>query len=185
MKYESLESPFELLEFINKTISYGYMGRNKKIYLTNDDSFYSDWFDNYILENPNEVILNKVGNCYDLVELERDWFTNHNYEIKTFYIMAEVNYANNYPTHTFLVFRENNSWNLFESADYKNRGIIKFDNIDELIDYQINKQKQLIKSIDGNFKSLNKIHVYEYSKLKYGISAKGFIDYCLNSKQVK
>ena len=185
MKYESVNTPSELLEFMNEKISYGYIGKNKKKYLFNDNNFNSDWFDNYILESPREVLSNKVGNCYDQVELERNWFIKHNYEIKTFYIMVEVNYVNNYPTHVFLVFKENNGWNLFESADYINRGIFKFGSINELIDNQFKKQIQLIKSIDSNFNCLDKIHVYEYNKPKYNINAKEFIDYCINAKRVK
>ena len=92
---------------MNKNISYGYLGKNNKIYMPNDPNFDKDWLDNYILETPYDILSTKVGNCWDQVEFERNWFENNNYEYKTIYNQVLLNYDNSYPTHTFLVYKEN------------------------------------------------------------------------------
>ena len=54
--------------------------------------------------------------------------------------MVKLDYNNNYPTHSFLIFKDkDNSWNWFENSDFENRGIHRFNSIDELLKYQYDK----------------------------------------------
>ena len=185
MDYDQIMNPSKLLEYMKKNIMYGYLGNDNKIYYPSDKNFNIKWFNNYILESPEEVINNMIGTCYDQVEFEREWFIKHDFEIKTFFIIAEVDYANDFPTHTYLAYKDNDNWLWFENADYDNRGIHLYNNLDDLIVDQYNKQK--LRYIEKNiwFSDIDNIHVYEYEKPKYNISAKEFIDHCTSSKFVK
>ena len=70
----NIKTPEELLDYMKNNIQYGYLGNNGKIYHYNDFDFDKDWYQEYILENKDDVIKNKVGNCWDQVEFEREWF---------------------------------------------------------------------------------------------------------------
>ena len=50
----------------------------------------------YKLQSPDEVLKNKIGVCWDQVELERYWFKKHGYEIKTIYEMVKLNFKKKY-----------------------------------------------------------------------------------------
>ncbi len=106
--------------------------------------------------------------------LESIWFKNNNYVFKTYFIIFELPYINNYSTHTFLVYEDNGYWYYFENADFKNRGIYKYNNINGIIKYRI---REHIK--DNKLKGLKKekikyLKVYEYKNIPYNLK---FVDY--------
>ena len=124
MEFERIKTPKEFLEYMNNNITYGFIGKNGKKY----QNFSSEeWFEEGIVQNGEEVLKSKIGTCYDQVELERLWFGNHHFEVKTIFIWFEVDYENDYPTHTFLVYKNNHKWYWFEHAFEPYRGIHEFD----------------------------------------------------------
>ena len=70
----SIKTPQELLEYMSNNIKYGYLGKSKRVYHFEDVDFNNDWKEEYILENPDELMINYYGNCWDQVEFEREWF---------------------------------------------------------------------------------------------------------------
>ena len=169
---------------MNKNISYGYLGKNNKVYMPNDPNFDKDWKDNYILENASDILSTKVGNCFDQVEFERNWFENNNYEYKTIYNQVLLNYDNSYPTHTFLVYKENNKWYYFENAWEDMKGIHEFNTLEELLEYEYNKYIEFLKEFNITDEEIEKIKYFEYSKPKEHISAKEYIEYMLKQKEL-
>ena len=111
-------------------IKYGYLGKNGRIYHHDDADFDSKWYEQYILENKSDILKNLYGNCWDQVEFERDWFLNKGYEVKTIYEMVKLDYINKYPTHSFLVYKDNDYWCWFENADFNNSFINIFNYFD-------------------------------------------------------
>ena len=83
LEYEEIKTPEELLGWMSQ-INYGYQGKTKLHYWDEED-FNEVWFDEYILEEPNDLIKTKVGNCWDQTEFEREWFIKNNYKTKTIY----------------------------------------------------------------------------------------------------
>lgn len=81
----NIKTPEELLEFMTNNINYGYLGKNGRIYHFDDIDFNPDWYEQYILEDTNELLINLYGNCWDQVEFEREWFLKHGYEIETIF----------------------------------------------------------------------------------------------------
>ncbi len=172
-KYSKVNTPEELLEFM-ATLDYGYITDKDKVIKYNDKDF-DKHLENYILEDYLDVLKYKVGTCWDQVELERNWFEKHNYEFKTFYIMLNLNYENNYPTHTFLAYKEKNVWKYFENADYNNKGIYTFDSLKDLIKYRVLKQIELYNDMKYSA-DLKDIIIKEYNKPKKHVKSLDFIN---------
>lgn len=84
-------------------IKYGYIDKKH-----NKHTDLSKFFENYILQSPNEMKESKIGICWDQVEYERDYFENKRIDVETYFIV----YYNgrNCPAHTFLLFKDNNKY---------------------------------------------------------------------------
>ena len=81
-------------------------------------------------------------------------------------------------SHTFLVYKDkDNTWNWFENADFQNRGIHKFNNLDNVIDYQLTRYKQYLSVFNIKEEELEKIILKEYDKPKVNLTALEFIEY--------
>ncbi len=179
---EKIKTPEELLDFMSNNIEYGYLGRSGQIYHYDDKDFNKNWYTEYVLESKDELLKNLYGNCFDQVEFERDWFTKNGYEIKTIFEMVNVDYENEYPTHSFLVYNnKENRWCWFENADYANRGIHIFRSFDDLITYQYTKYVNFLKTFNISDTEINRIIMTEFSKPKENISAKEYLNHVINS----
>lgn len=173
MKYDEITTPNELGKFMTQNIHYGYLGKNKKIYTEeNRKEFDENWLKEYKLESPQELLTTHYGTCWDEVELERDWFTKHNYEIKTIFIWFDINETNNLPTHTFLVYKENNKWYWFEKG-----GIGEFSKLEYLLDYVKENHYKHAKNFGATPEIKKQIKFYEYSRPPYNIGVDEYIDF--------
>jgi len=140
------------------------------------DETYSD---NYILQAPNEIIKNKIGVCWDQVELERYYFKGNDWNIKTYFLVYDD--GNKCPTHTFLIFEKNNKYYWFEHSWEKFRGIHEYKTLKELL---FGIRKKFIKYELENVYVLEKILLYEYGKPKFHISVQEFYNHCENGKYI-
>lgn len=105
--------------------------------------------DTYIVKTPKELLKTKSGICYDQVELEREYLTKHNYEFKTFFIYPWKNEKRLIPTHTFLIFKENNKYYWFEYSWESYRGISNpFDSYESACNYVQSQLSKLSKYND-------------------------------------
>ena len=182
---DDIKTPEELLNFMSNNINYGYLGKNGRIYHYDDPDFNSDWYEQYILENKNDILENLYGNCWDQVEFERDWFLKKGYEIKTIYEMVKLDYDNVYPTHSFLVYKDrNDNWCWFENADFNNIGIHRFNSYDELLNYQYKKYVEFLKTFNITDEEINKIIITKFEKPKEHISAEEYLNHVIDSKLI-
>ena len=181
---DDIKNPEELLNFMSNKINYGYLGKSGKIYHYDDDNFNLDWYEQYILENKDDILNNLYGNCWDQVELERDWFLKNGYEIKTIFEMVKLDYDNIYPSHSFLVYKDNNCWFWFENSDFNNRGIHKFNILDELLNYQYKKYVEFLKTFNITNEELEKIIITEFDKPKEHISTDEYLKHVVDSKLI-
>ena len=69
----------------------------------------------YIIKTPNQILLYKKGICYDIVETQRFLFNKYNYETKTFFSYKQLPIEDN-PTHTYIIFKENNKYYWMECS---------------------------------------------------------------------
>jgi len=182
MKYEEVQTPRELLKFMNENIKYGLVTKEGKIY---DDGTKEEWKEACLnfwrLSSPEELIKNGYGHCWDQVELERDWFLKHDYECKTFYIWVELPYNNPYYTHTYLVYKDQDKWCYFEHPDSEQRGIHEFDSLEEAVEYQKNIHISRNRRRGLTDEELQNLKIYEYSVPKFGCNFYEFIDHILDN----
>lgn len=165
---------FEIMDFMNQ-IEYGWIDKNN-IKHTIIDKNYSD---NYILQSPSEITKNKIGVCWDQVELERYYFKSNDWNIKTYFIVYDDN--DKCPTHTFLTFDKNNKFYWFEHSWKRYRGIHEYNSKKELL---IDVREKFIKDeLDNMFIKSNLI-LYEYKKPKYHISVQEFYNHCNHGKYI-
>lgn len=140
MNFNDINTPNELLDYMINNITYGFLGTNGKRYDNPDSEEWNDWYDQSFIQSGEEVLKSKTGICWDQVELERLWFSKHNYEFVTVFIWFSVDYVNSYPTHSFLLYKDNNKWNWFENAFFDCTGI-----------HEYNSKEDAIKSVKDKF----------------------------------
>lgn len=169
MNYNDIDTEEELLNFLN-TFDYG-IKTDKNVYLYDDAN---NHLDEWKIKEVSDLINDKVGICYDLVEIERDWFTKHGYNFKTILLIFILDYENPYPTHTLLAYEKNNKWYHFESADFYNRGIHEYNTFDELIESA--KKRQIVDANLEKSEIKNSLQVFLYNKPSLNESFHEFLD---------
>lgn len=168
---ERIKTPEELLSFMDKNIKYGYVGSDsKKIYTWKDERFNEDFDREYFLQSPEELLISKRGVCWDQVELERYWFNQKKLEAKTYFL----NFAkedSNLPTHTLLVYKNDNKFYWFENSFANNRGIHEYESIDSLLSDAKQKQFEYAKKNNGaSNDDFETIKITRYNTPDYGLS---------------
>lgn len=186
MKFDKIDNPEKLLEFMSENIKYGFVGKNGKVYNNQNSEDLNDWYEQCLVQTGDQVLKTKVGTCWDQVEMERLWFEKRNYEIKTIFIWFEVNYGNDYPTHTFLLYQKNGKWYWFENSFEACRGIHEFNTIEEAIECVKTRQLEYAISI-GVAKQEDKefLKDYEYSKLVSPLNVDEYINHVTTSVDKK
>lgn len=150
-------------------IKYGWVDKDKHKKSAIDASY----SDNYRLQSPTEIIKNKVGVCWDQVELERYYFKSNDLNMETFFL---VHYDNDKcPTHTFLTYEKNNKYYWFEHAWEKYQGIHEYSTKKELLNDVINK---FIKTELNNNYNKNNLILKVYTKPKSNLSVQEFYKHC-------
>ena len=176
---DNIKTPEELLSFMRNNITYGFVGKNGKIYTDIFSEEWNDWYEQCFVQNGSEVLNSKVGTCWDQVELERLWFESHNYKYHTYFMWFEVDRECNLPTHTFLVFENNSKYYWFENAFESQRGIHEFNSLNEAIEDVKSKQIEHTKKNfqEATNEDMKRLTVYEYTKPKDHLGVKDYLDY--------
>lgn len=157
MKYEDIKTPEDLYIFMRNNFRYGYLSnidsdKHIREEMNNDELYEKILFNNFYLQTPKELLKSKCGICYDQVEFERKWFSDHNYSTKTFYTP--------YKNHAFLIYKDDDKYKLFERTVKEFNGIHIGNSVEELLERY--KEKQL-KDVD-----LDDIDFYSYNKATFG-----------------
>ncbi len=159
---------FEIMNLMND-IKYGWVDKDKNKHSEDDDNF----INNYVLQSPKELIESRLGVCWDQVELERYYFKESGYDVKTYFIVYYDD--NKCPTHTFLTFSKNNLYYWFEHSWEKLRGIHEYKTEKELL---LDVKNKFIKyELDNNY-IIDNLELYKYEKPKYHINVEEFYRYC-------
>lgn len=166
----------KLIETMDK-IEYGFLDVNGDKHLGTLEGF----VDLYRLQSPKSVLENKVGVCWDQVELERYLLDEEQIEHWTFFI---VQYTDNIcPTHTFIIYKdkENGKYVWFEHSWESMRGVYTYDSLEEALKDVKSKyiEDQLKDAYDED-----RLVIYEYEKVEPGTSVKGFFEHCEKGKKI-
>lgn len=159
MKYKDIKTPEELLEYMSSNIKYGFMYKNGDACLDIRTVDWDIWHKECLVQTGKELLESNVGTCWDQVELERMWFIEHGYEIKTFFIWFDIDVENDLPSHTFLLYKNGDKWNWFENAFELRRGIREYTSIEDAIEdvkkYQVEFATKVFKVDEKLGKYLN------------------------------
>jgi len=175
-EFEKIKTPEELLSFIKDNITYGFVGRNnKKIYAHDEEAMDADFAEEYYLQSPEELLNSKHGVCWDSAELERHWFSKHNYRHKVFFMMFAKE-ETDLPTHTFLAYEHDHRWYWFEHSFENHRGIHEYASLEDLVDDVKNKHYDYaVKNRKATAEDLKSLWCREYEKPEYGSGAEEFV----------
>jgi len=183
--FKNIKTPSELMDFMNDNITYGFISKTGRVYIDQDEDWNKDWFTQCIVQSGESMLKTKCGTCWDQVELERKWFQEHDYQFMTIFSWFEINKPNNYPTHTFLAYKENNKWYWFEHAFTSYRGIREFNSLVELIsDVKAKQLKSAVESGIANPKDRKLIKSYEYKEPKPNLCVGDYIDHVVKGTLV-
>lgn len=159
---------FEIMDFMNE-IEYGWIDQN-----LNKHSLVNERFsENYRLQTPKEVMKNKIGICWDQVELERYYFKGYDGNIKTYFLVYYDD--KNCPSHTFLTFEKNNKIYWFEHSYKEFRGIHEYDSLKELLNDA--KNKFILDQLPKNYNK-EKLVIHEYQKPLSHLKVIDFYKHC-------
>jgi len=134
--------------------------------------------DKKILNPPKDVIKNKLGVCFEQVELERYYFKG--YDTKTYFIAYKDDAK--FHTHTFLVFKKDNKYYWFEHAYERFKGVSEYISLSELL---IDVKSKFIKDTLNNNYDNDKLLMYEYQKPLFPLTIDEFFDHCFNGKKIE
>ena len=136
--FNSIRTPSELMNYLDNNFEYGVINNNgNKLCDSNSSEFQQVCNYQWKLRPVKKILKDQVGHCYDQVEIEREWFVKNGYEIKTFWISAyQEGIQNSGFSHTFLIYKDNGFWYLFEHADFLNKGIYKFTSVKDAVKKQ-------------------------------------------------
>ena len=154
--------------------------KDKNIYLDTEKNWDNELSKKYLLQSPEDLIVSKCGVCWDQVELERGYLDIDNIDFDSYFI---VNYDGNiYPTHTFIIVRNNGEYIWIENSWKRYRGLHKYNSLeDALLDIK-EKFNNMIKK-DYSIKNNDTI-IYKYNKPKYDINGSDFFNHCENGEKV-
>lgn len=188
MDFNKISNPEQLLEFMGQNIKYGFARKNGELCISQEPEEWNDWYEQCVVQTGEQVLNTKVGTCWDQVELERLWFEKNHLEIRTIFIWFEVDYKNDFPTHTFLLYKKGNKWYWFENAFESYRGIHEFNTVKEAVECVISKQLEYAISIGvAKIEDKKLIKSYEFSKLEIQFSVVEYLNHVtqdINQKQL-
>jgi len=171
---EQVNNVIDVLTKLNN-IEYGWMDIDKNIYKDNDKSFKKK----YILSNPEEVIKNEIGTCYDLVELERYFLKNLSLKFSSYFMVYYE--SKNVFTHTFIVYEENEKFYWLEHAWSKFRGLHEYMSLFDLL---TDVREKFKKNNNLKYMDFDYLCIYKYKKPKSHINLKDFYKHCESGENI-
>ena len=140
------------------------------------------------LQSPVELVQHHVGNCWDQTELQREWFEERGYDVRT-YLLYYYLTDDCCPSHSILVYQDGDAWCWFEpmfcGTKVEYSGVHRYESEEELLQdlkrvFALNGQRtgMLPKKLEDERWAL-----YEYTRPKYGISDEEFYNHCRTGRK--
>lgn len=167
--FKKINTPQQLLEYMKNNVKYGFVDKNNNPYFT-----FEEWNKKCVVQTGENVWKTNIGTCWDQVEMERVWFENHNFNFKTYFFW--FNTEKDLPTHTILVYKENDKYFWFENAFENQRGIHQFNSLTNLL----KNVKQKLCEFSSNVLTkddLKTLTGYEYPKINKKMSVEEYINF--------
>lgn len=170
----------DLMKFFKKHMNYGFVYRNK-IFTQDNPNFQEEMNKFYKLRLKDDFIKSGYGVCWDFCELEREFFLSKNIPHECYFVESFVNRSQGGPTHSFLLFKENNNWFWFEFSWGDQRGIKKYNSKEAALEDVLSKHKKFCEQIGH----VSKVRLYKIDKFDKRLNAFEYVEKCINSKQIQ
>jgi len=174
----------DFYNYVQETIHYGWMDQRGTYHHDTNSA------NGYALQTPDELIRSQIGNCWDLTELYRCWFTNMtNLKIETYYILYDDNAG--CPSHAILAYYDQNQvyWfePLFADQDCDYSGIHSYTTIQELLTDLQNQFLQicLIRNIIPENYNRSNIKIFRYEQPPSHITGAEMRNHIENSQRIQ
>ena len=115
-KLPNFKSPENLLIWLSNNIEYAWMDKDYKKY----DDFGMEWWDNYRLLLPDEIVKYGVGTCFEQALLAKQVFDKDFPDLETKLIFLGTKDRND---HLILIYKRDDMWFWFEHSFEMFRGI--------------------------------------------------------------
>ena len=128
--FTSINSPEELLNFMNNSIEFGWINQDNKMHLGNMKNFRRD----YKTMSTNEVLEKGIGICVEQVALMKRYFDDSLIETKMYCFRKFENKAikkDEINLHMALFYKLKDTWYYIEATGPFNKGITKLKNLNE------------------------------------------------------
>lgn len=174
----TINTPEELNIFMD-SIEYGFITKTGERIDQNHENFDDGnfFYKEYYLQSPGRLLQSKLGVCWDQTELERCWFSHRGINHAVIYI--EIDDVEDIPTHTFLIYEDDEGYYWFEHSWGQFRGIHKFIHLKDLITTVISNHQQF------NNDNTSPVNVRLLSKApSFGITCDEFMNYARNQNGI-
>ena len=173
-QFLKIQTPEELMEYLDNNISYGWIDRNGKKYINT----LSHVRENYRTSTINEIFETGLVTCAEDAKLIKYCLDRLGYETKLYCHRAyetEENFDKTVKMHCFVLFKKDNNWYHFEHSMTPIKGIHKYDTIEEALNWitsKWNKNERKLAEIDDipehlTFKELNEyVNTFDNEKHK-------------------
>ena len=121
--FYTIKTPEELLDFMDKYIQYGWIGKDNIIRYSNIGNL----LEKYRMASLDEIFEYSIGICFEQVALEKLFFDSQNLKNECYAIY------NHHMCHAFLLYEYNHMYYKFEHASYQSKGIFEYQNKEELL----------------------------------------------------
>ncbi|MDD2376791.1 MAG: hypothetical protein PHD15_05055 [Clostridia bacterium] len=167
-------NPYELYRYIKENITYGFVDKNNNKYFPkNFEKIDIDKL--YVLQNPALLLQNNCGDCWDVVELYRNYLNYNNIYNETYYIEYLDEKLKIHNTHTFIVYNKDDIWyNIEDNSSNNENGIFEYKDKTEVIETLTNcfrnwiEQDYTIKITEDNFTCKQYLKpVFEISSIEF------------------
>lgn len=178
--YYFCKTPKDLLKWMD-SIQYGWIDHKGNIQGTGIEDDERDFYKYYRLQSPKKLAQSRVGVCWDQTELERRWFKKNWDQNRFINVYIEIDDKKGNPTHTFLVFKDDDNYYWFEHSWGIYKGIHKYDTLKDLLYDVVTKHQKFNNDIrSGVIVTFSK---YD-NKPTYGSTCQEFMDWARGCKSI-
>ena len=132
MSFNSINTPKELMDFMDINIKYGWIDKNDGRHFNNLTGFR----ENYRISSLDEMLKSGVGTCIEQAKMIKFFFDRKGIKNKVYCHRSyetEENYDKEVKMHCFVLFYYDNSWYHFEHSNIPKKGIHKYISLDTAI----------------------------------------------------
>ncbi len=173
-----MDKKIENIMSIMDNIEYGFKDENGNNIIYDIEKWDNNFNDFYYLQTSDELLKSKCGVCWDQTELERELFKDTKYKYETYFIYLKD--EDMLPSHTFLIYQDNNYYYWFEHSWNKYKGIHKYKTKEELL---LDVKNKFIN--ENNYVSKGaSLYIYSYKKPPYHIRCMDFYNYITREKKI-